>query len=131
MGSAYFRPGPRVSGVWLLVGLMALQGAACSPSAARSSATPRIDVAFVIPSGTQAALERGEPAFQFPDEIRVQAGQSVVITNQDDAMHYFFDIPVAPGQTIRKPFPRSGAFVYQGGLSCSISRSNRIRVNVE
>ena len=46
-------------------------------------------------------------------------------------MHYFFDIPVAPGQTIRKVFPRSGEFVYQGGLSCSISRSNTIKVRVE
>ena len=45
--------------------------------------------------------------------------------------HAEIDIPVAPGQTIRKPFPRVGAFVYQGGLSCSISRSNTIRVRVE
>ena len=101
---------------------------ACSPSA---PVTATADVAFVIPSGTEAALERGETAFQFPDEISVQAGRSVVITNQDFAMHYFFDIPVAPGQTIRKPFPRAGEFVYQGGLSCSISRSNTIRVRVE
>jgi hypothetical protein len=101
---------------------------ACSPSA---PVTRTADVTFVIPSGTEAALERGEAAFHFPDEIAVQAGRSVVITNQDYAMHYFFDIPVAPGQTIRKPFPRTGEFVYQGGLSCSISRSNTIRVRVE
>src|ERR1041385_5536954 len=89
------------------------------------------DVAFVIPAGAESALERGEPAFQFPQDIRVQAGKSVVITNQDYAMHYFFDIPVAPGQTIRKSFPRTGEFVYQGGLSCSISRTNTIKVRAE
>jgi hypothetical protein len=102
--------------------------------AATACSTPSTnlgDVTFVIPSGTEAALDRGEPAFHFPDEIAVQVGRSVVITNQDYAMHYFFDIPVAPGQTIRKPFPRVGEFVYQGGLSCSISRSNTIKVRVE
>jgi hypothetical protein len=110
----------------LLVGMVG-----CAASGAVAPAPAPTDVAFVIPAGTEAALERGEPAFQFPDEIQLQAGQSVVITNQDYAMHYFFDIPVAPGQTIRKPFTRVGAFVYQGGLSCSISRTNSIKVRVE
>ena len=118
---------PRAPIVWILVTLMTVGVVACSPSAPASRSTPD-DVVFVIPSGTEAALERGESAFQFPDEISVAAGRSVVITNQDYAMHYFFDIPVAPGQTIRKAFPRAGEFVYQGGLSCSISRSNTIRV---
>lgn len=116
----------------LAAGLVVLLAAtACSASSVGRSSAKAADVSFVIPSGTEAALERGEAAFQFPDQIHVQAGQSVVITNQDYAMHYFFDIPIAPGQTIRKPFPRAGAFVYQGGLSCSISRTNSIRVQVE
>lgn len=110
--------------------LVTLIAVACSPAQAPTQLTGG-DVSFVIPEGTESALERGEPAFQLPREIQVHAGNSVVITNQDYAMHYFFDIPVAPGQTIRKPFPRSGAFVYQGGLSCSISRSNSIKVLAE
>lgn len=126
MGSAWStRTLCRFAGCTLL-GLMALVGSACSPAASAPA-----DVIFVIPQGTEAALNRGEAAFQFPDEIHVATGRSVVITNQDYAMHYFFDIPVAPGQTIRKVFPRSGEFVYQGGLSCSISRSNTIRVRAE
>ena len=116
--------------VWILVSLMAVGAVACSPSVRVSSAASS-DVVFVIPAGTEAALERGEAAFQFPEEISVPAGRSVVITNQDYAMHYFFDIPVAPGQTIRKPFARAGEFVYQGGLSCSISRANTIKVRAE
>ena len=103
----------RANSIWALLGLVGLMAATCSPSAAIPVPTPPSDVTFVIPSGTEAALEQGEPAFQFPDEIRVQAGQSVVITNHDYAMHYFFDIPLAPGQTIRKPFLRTGDFVYQ------------------
>src|SRR6516164_6912216 len=115
----------RATGCWLvLAGVLCLLLIACAPSTA-----PK-DVAFVIPSGTESALERGESAFRFPEEIDLTAGQSVVIRNEDHAMHYFFDIPVAPGQTIRKEFPRTGAFVYQGGLSCSISRTNTIMVHV-
>ncbi len=116
-------------------GLAAAFSVACTPAGSESSsavpAPAPTDVTFVIPAGTESSLERGEPGFHFPDEIQLRAGQSVVITNQDYAMHYFFDIPVAPGETIRKSFSRPGEFVYQGGLSCSISRTNSIKVRVE
>jgi uncharacterized membrane-anchored protein len=115
----------------VLAALLWLGASACASSGLVAPEPTPKDVAFVIPAGTEAALVRGEAAFQFPDEIQLQAGHSVVITNQDHAMHYFFDIPVAPGQTIRKPFTRAGVFVYQGGLSCSISRTNTIKVRVE
>jgi hypothetical protein len=116
---------------WLVVSLtLALATGCASSSTGVATATPH-ETTFVIPSGTEAALEAGEPAFQFPDEIQLEAGESVVVRNEDHAMHYFFDIPVAPGQTISKPFPRAGLFVYQGGLSCSISRTNAIRVRVD
>jgi hypothetical protein len=112
--------------------VLLLVSLACARPTPTSITPPTIDVTFDIPAGTDAALERGDTGvFQFPDEIQVQAGQSVVITNHDYAMHYFFDIPIAPGETIRKPFPRPGEFVYQGGLSCSISRTNTIKVRVE
>ncbi len=115
----------RRSVLLLIAGLFVLFSIAC----ARPGAVAH-DVEYVIPPGTDAALERGEPAFQFPDQIEVPTGHAVVITNHDYAMHYFFDIPVAPGQTIRKTFPHAGEFVYQGGLSCSISRTNAIKVRV-
>jgi hypothetical protein len=117
--------------VVLLSACLSFALAACSSTAPSAVSPTPTDVTFVIPSGTEAALERGEPGFQFPEDISVPAGRSVVITNNDYAMHYFFDIPVAPGQTIQKPFPRAGDFVYQGGLSCSISRSNTIRVHAQ
>jgi hypothetical protein len=111
--------------------LLLVLATACAPGRGAASSAPPANVSFVIPAGTEAALGRGEPAFQFPEEIDLHAGQAVVITNDDHAMHYFFDIPIAPGETIRKPFPHTGEFVYQGGLSCSISRSNAIKVRVE
>jgi hypothetical protein len=88
------------------------------------------DVEFVIPPGTEAAQSRDEPAFQFPDVIRLQPGQTVSVTNHDYAMHYFFDLPIAPGQTVRKAFPRAGVFVYQGGESCSLGQVSTIWVQV-
>src|SRR5690348_3171213 len=120
-----------LSRLMLAISMLGMLVAVACSSASTPARLTGGDVTYVIPEGTEAALERGEPAFQFPPEIRVGVGKSVVITNQDYAMHYFFDIPVAPGQTIRKPFPRAGEFVYQGGLSCSISRSNSIKVRAE
>jgi hypothetical protein len=113
----------RIWAIGCLAGLMALLVTACvAPAAAPQPATPA-DVAFVIPPGAEASLEQGEPSFEFPEEIDLQAGQSVVVSNHDYAMHYFFDIPIAPGQTIRKAFPSSGTFVYQGGTSCSMTQA--------
>jgi hypothetical protein len=113
----------RIWTIGCLAGLMALLATACvAPTPAPPPATPA-DVTFVIPPGAEASLERGEPSFQFPEDIVLQAGQSVVVSNQDYAMHYFFDIPIAPGQTIRKAFPGPGTFVYQGGMSCSMPQA--------
>jgi hypothetical protein len=113
--------------------MMAIVACATSPSLTVAPTAATADVTLVIPDGTEAAFERGDmTAFQFPEQIRLQTGQAVVITNHDHAMHYFFDVPIAPGQTIRKTFERTGTFVYQGGLSCSMGQSsNAIWVRVD
>lgn len=36
-------------------------------------------------------------------------------------MHYFFDVPIAPGRSLRMTFNRAGTFRYRGALSCSIA----------
>jgi hypothetical protein len=117
---------------WLpVVGIVLVLLASVACAAPSDRASDVSDVTFVIPAGTEAALERDDAAaFHFPDPIQVQAGQTVVITNHDHAMHYFFDMPIAPGETIRKPFPRPGMFVYDGGLSCSLSGHGAIMVQV-
>jgi hypothetical protein len=88
------------------------------------------DLVFVIPLGTFAAETRGEPIFSLPSTIRVAVGQAIVIRNEDQAMHYFFDVPIAPGQTIRKTFNEPGTFGYSPGLSCSLTRGGSITVEV-
>lgn len=101
-----------------LLALAVLAAGACRPGG--HVRTPG-DVTFVIPAGTAAAQMRGEPGFTLPGEIHLAAGQSIVVVNGDQAMHYFFDAPIAPGQSLRMTFNRAGVFRYRGALSCSIA----------
>ncbi len=100
------------------------------PLAASAALSAPPDLSFVIPAGTASADMRGEPAFTIPSEIVVVTGQSVVIRNDDHAMHYFAETPIAPGQTYRKVFGRPGAFGYGGVLSCSIAERKTVTVRV-
>lgn len=100
------------------------------PVAAPVAVAPLADLVFVIPSGTASADMRGEPIFTIPSEMTVLTGQSVVIQNNDHAMHYFAETPIAPGQTYRKVFGRPGAFGYGGVLSCSIAEKKTVTVTV-
>ena len=129
---------PRI--VVLLVATAVLAG--CAPTLAPTAAPvipasvparpapPPPDLAFVIPFGAFAAEMRGEPTFSLPSPIRVSVGQAIVIRNEDQAMHYFFDVPIAPGQTVRKTFNEPGSFGYSPGLSCSLTRDGSITVEV-
>jgi hypothetical protein len=94
------------------------------------SASAPADVVFVIPPETYAAELRGEPVFAVPNEIQLIVGQSITVRNDDHAMHYFFDIPIAPGQSVRKTFNQTGRYGYNPGLSCSIVRDGSVSVVV-
>jgi hypothetical protein len=114
-------------GATLLLLALALSG--CG-ALAQAPAGPPSDLVFVIPRGTAAAGMSGQETFRFPDPIQVHAGQGIEVRNEDQAMHYFFDMPVAPGQTVRKVFPHAGSFAYSGGLSCSVASMSNIQVVV-
>ncbi|MCC7107505.1 MAG: hypothetical protein IT307_20400 [Chloroflexi bacterium] len=89
------------------------------------------ELLFVIPAGTFAAEVAGEPSFSLPPTIPVVVGQTIAIRNNDQAMHYFFDAPIAPGQTVRKAFLRPGSYSYSPGLSCSLAKGAPITVKVQ
>jgi hypothetical protein len=126
------RVGRFIFAAQLLAVLAALAGcgAASQPTASETPAGPPSDLVFVIPRGTAVAGMRGQATFSFPTPIQVQAGQGIEVKNEDQAMHYFFDMPVAPGQTVRKVFTHAGSFMYSGGLSCSVASMSSIRVVV-
>lgn len=123
----------------LALGAVALAAGACAPRPAiqvvpAPAPAPLVsgeaERLFVVPAGTFAAELRGEPAFALPDRIRLRAGQSITIRNEDRAMHYFFDAPIAPGQSLRKTFNQPGVFGYQPGLSCSLAREGGVTIEV-
>jgi len=113
--------------VAVMVAPLLLAGCAQAP---RQSAVPPADVEFVIPRGTEAAAMRGEPAFALPSEIHLSPGQALAIRNDDQAMHYFFSDPIAPGQTYRRVFPQAGRFGHTSLLSCSIGGLSSVSVIV-
>lgn len=118
---------------WLLVAMllvtMSTAMTGCVSEGAKTGAPPE-DQVFVITRGTAAARTRGEPISAIPSKIHLVAGQSVTVKNEDEAMHYFFDAPIAPGQTFRKTFHRPGTYGYSGILSCSIGEIESLTVVV-
>jgi hypothetical protein len=127
---------PGIPGRFGILGfaLVLLLGAGCAaqprPLAAPVVVGPPPDLSFVIPFGTASAEMRGEAVFVMPDDLTVLTGQSIVIQNDDQAMHYFAEAPIAPGQTYRKVFGRPGAYGYGGVLSCSIAERKSVTVRV-
>jgi hypothetical protein len=113
------------------VAVLVLALAACAaPARPAAPPAPPSDVVFVVPRGTAEAELRGEDLLEIPSPIQLVAGQRVVFKNEDVAMHYFFQQPVAPGQTLERTFDRPGAYTWSGVLSCSIGKATSLRVVV-
>lgn len=108
--------------------LLALTGGCARPAA--TPAQPPADLLFVIPAGTAAARMRGEAVVTIPASMTLMAGQGITIRNEDQAMHYFFYAPIAPGQTFRKVFGEPGRYGYSGFLSCSVAEYDSVTVEV-
>jgi hypothetical protein len=91
---------------------------------------PAPDLVFVIPRGTAQAELRGEAAPILPSPVKLKVGQRVVIHNEDQAMHYFFEMPVAPGQELVKSYDQPGRFTYTGMRSCSVGGLSSLSVEI-
>ena len=111
------------------VPLVAEVRAAPPPATAPQMSLPR-DLLLVIPRGTAALQMRGEGGVAIPPQIELTAGAAIAVRNEDEAMHYFFSLPVAPGQTIRREFPTAGKYGYTSILSCSLAGSESVMVTV-
>jgi hypothetical protein len=112
--------------------VLVVVGVACAPPARAPvpTPTPPPDLLFTIPRGAAAAEMRGEDLVKLPSPIELVAGQRVVILNEDVAMHYFFQQPVAPGQTLERRFDQPGGYTWSGVGSCSIGKAETLRVVV-
>src|SRR5262249_57804809 len=103
-------------------------GGAGGARGARAAAPP--DLVFTIPLGTAQAELRGEARPILPQPLELKVGQRVVIRNDDQAMHYFFELPVAPGQELVKSYDQPGRFTYSGIRSCSVGGISSLSVEI-
>jgi hypothetical protein len=66
---------------------------------------------YTIAKGTQAATESGQPvANPLPTELTIKVGDSVEVTNNDDAPHTYTFLVLRPGETGRYTFHNKGVF---------------------
>lgn len=92
-----------------------------------SAATGAADLSYVIPAGTGARLDRGEPVEILPADLHVRVGQIIRIENDDDRGHLVGPFFVGAGETSTQQFRTPGVLV--GG--CSVHPSGTLTLTVE
>lgn len=112
-----------------IIATVALLASGCGANDAVQTATAS-NVEFTIESGALARQLRGQTIELIPTEIELVAGQSIVIHNEDQALHYFLDSPIWPGETLTKQFDEPGTFRYSGAFTCSIGSGTSLTVLV-
>jgi hypothetical protein len=66
---------------------------------------------YTIAKGTQAATEAGQTvANPLPTNLTVKVGDSIEVTNNDDAPHTYTFLVLRPGETGRYTFHNKGVF---------------------
>lgn len=83
-------------------------------------------VIFIIPPGTEEKLKEGEEVVNFPDEITLNVGDTIVIENQDNAVHAFGPFTILPNTTLTKRFET--AKVYEN--SCTFHQDKKMKLVV-
>ncbi len=83
-------------------------------------------VTYVIPPGASQKLAAGEEIVDFPNEITLTIGvrDTIVIENQDDAVHAFGPFTILPHTTLTKRFktPR----VYES--ACTFHKDQQMKL---
>ncbi len=84
-------------------------------------------ITFVIPPGTQEKLEAGEEIVNFPNEITLNVGDTIIIENQDSVVHSFGPFTILPNTTLTKRFET--AKVYQNNCTFHQDKQMKLVVN--
>ena len=84
-------------------------------------------ITFVIPRGTSERLAAGEAVVQFPEELVFNVGDTIVIENQDEAVHAFGPFTVLPDTTLTKRF--TSARTYRNSCTFHQNRQMTLTVN--
>ena len=83
-------------------------------------------VTYVIPRGSSERLAAGEEVVQFPNELVFTVGDTLIIENQDDAVHVFGPFTILPQTTLTKRF--TNARVYQN--VCTFHQDGQMTLTV-
>ena len=84
-------------------------------------------ITFVIPPGTAQQLETGNEIISFPNELAVTVGDTIIIDNQDEAVHTFGPFTILPHTTLTKRF--ESARTYQN--ACTFHQDKSMTIAVE
>ncbi|MCU0259631.1 MAG: hypothetical protein MUE78_01300 [Ilumatobacteraceae bacterium] len=121
----------RIALAALLLGAPAL--VACGESeptrpgiAAQPEATPP-DVEFIVPYGTGEKIDAGEPVELMPDDLTMQVGETIRITNLDNRGHVVGVFYVGANEVLVQKFTSPG--VLSG--ECSLNDSGTFTLTVE
>ncbi len=117
--------------IWaMLLALLAMPTITACDVRGSQAAPPPADAEFTIEPGALARQLRGQVEELIPGEIELETGQSIVIHNEDQALHYFLSSPIWPGQTLTKTFDEPGIYRFSGAFTCSVGSSTSLTVSV-
>ena len=83
-------------------------------------------ITFIIPSGTQTQLAAGKEVVDFPSELNLTVGDTIIIENQDNVVHAFGPFTVLPQTTLTKRFET--AKVYEN--TCTFHQDKHMKLVV-
>ncbi len=84
------------------------------------------ELVVVVPEGTRARIDAGEPVELLPRLLEVRVGDSLVIINQDDATHQVGPYIVGPQQRLEQRFTIPGRI---DGI-CTLHPSGQVAIVV-
>jgi len=82
---------------------------------------------YLIPDGTAARIDAGEPIDIVPRELTVQVGESIRIVNDDQEGHVVGVFFVGAGETLTKSFTAPGEL----SGSCTVHSAGEFTLRVE
>lgn len=82
---------------------------------------------YSIAPGTQAAIEQGIAVPNpLPSELNLKVGDTIVVKNNDSAVHTYTFLLLKPGETGRYTFHNAGNFT----VDCTVGDHARVTINV-
>jgi hypothetical protein len=123
-------PAPSRQGPWVIYGamfvLLVVAAGALVLVLSRSDESAATEYRVVIPEGTGAQIDAGEPVELIPAELALDLYTSFVVENHDTQLHEVGPFSVRPGETLSYQFTQPGT--YKG--VCTVHPSGDVTIVV-